>query len=129
MVFELIGMFLASAAPAISVYAAGETIAGGVRAIDEMMLPKELLGEDADKELYLHHLEYDVVSQQQLGLNQSSWSVLWSDDELGAYVRAEGIVLAGAEPQAIPAARRELKQLIREGSKRSQQMANATMTR
>lgn len=123
---QILGMFLGAAQPATAVWAACKSAQRTVHIIDTQVLPRlvppELL-EDDDTGFYLHQLEFRLEDQKQLGLPKSTYTVLLSDEELGAYVRCEGVVLCGFEKEEIPIAKRELLSILQEGEKKSTAMS------
>lgn len=118
---QILGMLLSAAEPAAAVWAAGKSMERTVHVVDEKVLPRivppELLKDD-DAGYFLHQLQFNPADQKKLCLPKSTWTILLSDEELGAYVRCEGVVLSGFEDDEIPKARRELKQLLVKGERR-----------
>jgi len=122
---QILGMFLAAAEPAVAVTAICRSAKQSIRVMDEKILPKIVPPEmlNADDSYYLHQLEFNPADQKTLGLPKTTYTVLLSDEELGAYVRCEGIVLCGFEKDEIPGAKRELKSILEEGESKSTTMS------
>jgi hypothetical protein len=126
LMLQILGMFLAAAEPATAVWVACKKAKRVVHTVDTKILPRvvppELL-EDDDDGYYLHQLEFNPIDQKALGLPKTTYTVLLSDEELGAYVRCEGVVLCGFEQKEIPGAKRELLSILQEGEKKSTTMS------
>lgn len=121
MIFEIIGMFTAAMVPAAGVSAIASAATGAVNQLDRMVeefYPEELFDET---NYYIQHLRFQPADAQLLGLHKTSFSLSWSEQELGSYALHEGWILKNTNNT--PQTRAELRRLLRVGEERFVAMA------